>query len=144
VVSVAVVITVLLDNNRLVTTVPIPNVVTIAIAIAIPVTMDFTHRHAMRPDTDSDFLGSGWNCAAKTHRDGYCDCVFQHYCAPMDVITLGSIICRDECSETAGICSKRPPSEAACSLATNAKGVCAEITFKQRDEIMIRFNRIGS
>jgi hypothetical protein len=30
------------------------------------------------------------------------------------------------------------------SLATNAKGVCAEIMRKQRDEIMIQFNLIGS
>jgi hypothetical protein len=28
------------------------------------------------------------------------------------------------------------------SLATNAERVCAEIMLKQRDEIMIRFNRI--
>ena len=30
------------------------------------------------------------------------------------------------------------------SLATNAERVCAEIMLKQRDEIMIRFNLIGS
>jgi len=30
------------------------------------------------------------------------------------------------------------------SLATNAEGVCAEIMLKQTDEIMIRFNPIGS
>jgi hypothetical protein len=30
------------------------------------------------------------------------------------------------------------------SLATNAKGVCAEIMLKQKDEIMIRFRLIGS
>ena len=30
------------------------------------------------------------------------------------------------------------------SLATNAERVCAEIMLKQKDEIMIRFNLIGS
>ncbi len=30
------------------------------------------------------------------------------------------------------------------SLATNAERVCAEIMLKQRDEIMIRFNLLGS
>jgi hypothetical protein len=30
------------------------------------------------------------------------------------------------------------------SLATNAESVCAEIMLEQRDEIMIRFNLIGS
>jgi hypothetical protein len=29
-------------------------------------------------------------------------------------------------------------------LATNAERVCAEIMLKQRDEVMIRFTRIGS
>jgi hypothetical protein len=56
VVSVSVVVTVLPDNNRFVTTsaVPIPKVIT----VTITVTMTFTHRHAMRTYTDSDFFRS--------------------------------------------------------------------------------------
>jgi hypothetical protein len=55
-VSVSVVITILPDNNRLVTisAVPIPKVFT----IAITVTTTFTHGHAMRTYTDSDFFFS--------------------------------------------------------------------------------------
>jgi hypothetical protein len=76
VVSVSVVVTVLPDNNRFVTTsaVPIPKVIT----VTITVTMTFTHRHAMRTYTDSDFFRSSRNCAANTHHGGYCYCVLDH------------------------------------------------------------------
>jgi hypothetical protein len=76
VVSVSVVVTVLPDNNRFVTTsaVPIPKVFT----VTITVTMTFTHRHAMRTYTDSDFFRSSRNCAANTHHGGYCYCILDH------------------------------------------------------------------
>jgi hypothetical protein len=34
-------------------------------------------------------------------------------------------------------------SENRFSLATNARGVCAEITLKQGDKVVMRFNRIA-
>jgi hypothetical protein len=70
VVSVSVVVTVLPDNNRFVTTsaVPIPKV----FAVTITITMTFTYGHAMRTYTDSDFFRSSRNCAADTHHGGYC------------------------------------------------------------------------
>jgi uncharacterized membrane protein YkvI len=76
VVSVAVVVTVLPDNNRIIaiSAVPIPIVITIAITI----TMTFTHGHALRTYTDSDFFRCCWNCAANTDNGGYCYCVFDH------------------------------------------------------------------
>jgi hypothetical protein len=75
-VPVSVVITVLPDNNCLITipAVPIPKMLTVAIAIA----MTFTHRHARRAYTDSDFLRSGGNCAANTHHGGHYYCVSYH------------------------------------------------------------------
>jgi hypothetical protein len=68
VVSVSVAITVLPNNNCLVTisVIPIPEVFT----IAITVTMTFTHRHAKRTYTDSNLLGSSRNCAKNTHHGG--------------------------------------------------------------------------
>jgi hypothetical protein len=69
-------ISVLPDNDRFVTisAVPIPKVFT----IAITVTTTFTHGHAMRTYTDSDFFRSSRNCAANTHHGGYCYCVLNH------------------------------------------------------------------
>ena len=78
-VSVSVVITVLPDDNRLVMTSAIPIPIVFTIAIAIAVAMNFTHRHAVRSYTDSEFLRSGGNCATKTHCDGHCYCVSNHY-----------------------------------------------------------------
>ncbi|WP_172899775.1 hypothetical protein [Bradyrhizobium erythrophlei] len=75
-VSVWVVVTVLPNDNRFVTipAVPIPKVFTVTIAI----TMTFTHGHAMRTYTDSEFFRSSRNCAANTHHGGYCYCVLNH------------------------------------------------------------------
>ncbi len=75
-VAVSVVITVLPDDNCLITipAVPIAEVLTIAIAIA----MSFTNRHAGRTNTNSDFVRSGRNCATNTHDRGDCYCVSYH------------------------------------------------------------------
>jgi hypothetical protein len=77
VVSVSVVVTVLPNNNRFVpiSAVPIPKVFTVTIAITMP----FTHGHATRTYTDSDFFSSSRNCAANTHHGGYCYRVPYHY-----------------------------------------------------------------
>jgi hypothetical protein len=48
------------------------------VTIAITVAMTFTHRHAMRTNTDSDFFRCSGNCAANTHDGGYCYCVLDH------------------------------------------------------------------
>jgi hypothetical protein len=78
VVSVSVVVTVLPNDNRFVTipAVPIPKVFTVTIASTV--TMTFTHGHAMRTYTDSEFFRSSRNCAANTHHGGYCYCVLNH------------------------------------------------------------------
>jgi len=83
VVSVAVVVAVLPDNNRIIaiSAVPIPNVITIAIAI----TMTFTHGHALRTYSYSDFFRCCRNCAANTDNGGYCYCVFDHCVLPINV-----------------------------------------------------------
>ncbi|MDB5637085.1 MAG: hypothetical protein JWP51_1993 [Bradyrhizobium sp.] len=75
---VSVVITVLPDNNCLVTisAVPIPKVFTVTIAITV--TMTFTHRYATRTYTDSDFVRSSRNCATNTHHGGKCYCASNH------------------------------------------------------------------
>jgi hypothetical protein len=77
-VSVSVVVTVLPDNNRFVTTsaVPIPKVFTVTVTITV--TMTFTHGHAMRTHTNSDFFRSSRDCAANTHYGGYCYCILDH------------------------------------------------------------------
>ena len=77
-VSVSVVITVLPDNNRFVTisAVAIPNVFTVTIAITVTTT--FTHGHALRTYTNSDFFRSSRNCAANTHHGRDCYCVLDH------------------------------------------------------------------
>jgi hypothetical protein len=76
VVSVSVVVTVLPDDNRFVTTsaVPIPKVFT----VTITVTMTFAHGHAMRTYTNSDFFRSRRDCAANTHHGGHCYYVLDH------------------------------------------------------------------
>jgi len=72
------VVTVLPDNNRFVTisAVPIPKVFTVTIAITI--SMTFTHGHAIRTYTDSDFFRSSRNCVANTDHGGYRYCVLDH------------------------------------------------------------------
>jgi hypothetical protein len=79
VVPIAVVVTILPDNNRFVTisAVTIPKV--FAVTIAIPVAMPLTHGDAMRAYADSDLLRSSRNCAANTHQGGYYHCVPDHY-----------------------------------------------------------------
>jgi hypothetical protein len=74
-------VVILLDNDRLVMTsaIPIPISIVITIAITITVTMNFAYRHATTSYTDSEFLRAGGNCATKTHRDGHCYCVSNHY-----------------------------------------------------------------
>jgi hypothetical protein len=79
VVSVAVVVTVLSNNDRFATmAVPIPIVFT----VTIPITMNLTDGHTATAYTDPDFFRSGRNCAANTHHGRQCDCVLDHCVLP--------------------------------------------------------------
>jgi hypothetical protein len=81
VVSIAVVITIAPDDDRLVviSAVAIPRVLTVTVAIAI--TGNFAHRYAARTYTDSDLLRSSGNCAKNSHRYGHRYCVSDHCCS---------------------------------------------------------------
>jgi hypothetical protein len=72
--TVVVVVTVLPDDNGLVTisAVTVPKMFTVTIAITVDMTL--THRYAATTYPDSDFLRCSRNCATNTHHggDGYC------------------------------------------------------------------------
>jgi hypothetical protein len=75
-VPISVVVTVLPDDNRFVAISAVAIPIVFTVTIAITVTMAFTHGHAMRTYTDSDFFRSSRYCAANSHHGGYCYCVF--------------------------------------------------------------------
>jgi hypothetical protein len=79
VVSVAIVVAVLLDNDRFVaiSAISIPEVFAVAIA------MTFTHGHAMRTYSDSDFFRCSRNCAANSGHGRYRQNVFDHCVLPI-------------------------------------------------------------
>src|SRR5579859_7437546 len=96
-VSVPVVVTVLPDNNRLVTisAVLIPKV--FAVTIAITVATTFTHGHAMRTYTDSDFFRCSRNCAAIPTTAATATAYLIITCS-YECETQETIPCYDECS----------------------------------------------